>query len=37
VVDPNGIVAESDESNNNCTADVVDVTESAVYLPLVRR
>jgi hypothetical protein len=36
-VDPDGIVTEDDESNNNCTADVVDVTGSTIYLPLVRR
>jgi hypothetical protein len=36
-VDPDGIVTESDESNNNCPADVVDVISLKTYLPLVIR
>ena len=38
-VDPDGKVTESDEGNNNCPADSVDVTTRTVYLylPLVER
>jgi hypothetical protein len=34
-VDPDGNATESDESNNNCPADTVNVGEGRVYLPLV--
>ena len=36
-IDPDGIMTESDEGNNNCPANVVDVAiaENYLYLPLV--
>jgi hypothetical protein len=36
-VDPDGNVTESDESNNNCPADMVNIRERWVYLPLILR
>jgi hypothetical protein len=37
LVDPDGMVTESDEGNNNCPANTVIVREPWVYLPLVLR
>ena len=36
-VDPEGKVTESDESNNNCPSNTVNIREQLVYLPYVVR
>jgi hypothetical protein len=36
-VDPDGVITEANETNNDCPANAVDVSIAATYLPLVLR